>query len=249
MSLGSRSVCWKLLSSVSEHETPKEFHSFYEAIKGTAIRKGFQQEASEGSLAESELQNQMVEAIGRSLQARPATLPAVGQTIRIQGEWWHVWLHVTQIPHLSAAVVEHRPQQFPQCRCQLVRELIKDQNADFGRLEDEQLQGKTWEMYLFCKIQKLALLRDAFSKRPFRSRPVLRPPNHVFPELNRALAPMSTIAGSPAEVRKFLDRCDGVLTEHVGRSGLAEYLRGSSISPKQFLEAQERNLLGRVFRL
>lgn len=238
MGLASNSVCWRFLSSVSEHETPKEFLSFYEVIKRTAIRKGLQPESDEGALAESKIQTQMVEAIGRSLQARPATLPAVGHTIRIQGEWWHVWLQTTQIPHLSAAVVERKQREFTHYRFNLVRELIEGGDVDYGKVEDKQLHGKTWSLYLHCKIHALKVLREAYSRLPFRKKPVLLVPNVLFSGLSQKLPLMSSITDTPDGIRAFLDQCDHVFVAEAGKEGLLRYLQDSSISPATFLNAQ-----------
>ena len=248
MGLVSRSVCWRLLGSVSEHESPNDFLAFYQAVKSAANRKGFNQK-DDDSLTESQIQNQIVEAIGRSLQTRPTTLPAVGHTMTVEGECWHIVLHATEIPHLNAAVVERKAQELTQYRFSLVRELIERGNADYGKVEGQKLHGKTWELYLYCKARRLGPLQDALSRRPFRRTPVLRPPNQIFPQLSVSLPLISSVGTAATDIRKFLDECDQVLVDQVGEPGLAQYLGNTSISPKVFLAAQKPGLLEKTFKL
>jgi len=249
MGLIAKGLCWKLLDSISESESPSAFIAFYEAIKKAAIRNDLDFSVDDPLMADSSIHKQMAEAIGRSLEPRPAILPSVGHTISIQGESWHVVLNATATPHLKAAVVERKPRTEEETayRFRLVRDLVDHGEVDFGKIGDEQLHGKTWELYLFCKIRKLKVLRESFAKRPYRKQPILLAPNQTFLHLTATLPSISTIKDDAGGVRKFLDECDRVLVEQVGQEKLIRYLEGCGIPPKDFLWAQRTSILGMRF--
>jgi hypothetical protein len=249
MSVRGTTVCWKLLDSISESNSPAEFLAFYEAIKDAARATNQSCSLTDKLPDEGLVRGQMVEAIGRSLQPNPPTLPSITYVITINGESWHVILSATAIPHLRAAVVEWEPKSESETasRFQITRWLLQNRIAGFGKIENDQFQGKTWEVYLFCKIGLLTDLRKSLNRDPFQRKAVLLAPDRVFSQLETSMPVVSTFQNNPEGIRKFLDECDNVLTKQIGQTELVHYLEGSPVSPKQFLRAQKPSIFGMRF--
>jgi hypothetical protein len=249
MSVRAKTVCWKLLDSISESNSPTEFLAFYDAIKNTARTAGQSCSLTDKPPEESRVRSRMVETIGRSLQANSPTLPSITYVITINGESWHVTLSATAIPHLRADVLEWEPKSEAEIasRFQITRWLLQNRVAGFGKIENGQFQGQTWELYLFCKIGLLKDLRKLLNIDPFQRKAVLLAPDRVFPQLEAGIPIVSTLQNDPEDIRKFLDECDNVMTKQVGQTELARYLEGSPVSPKQFLRAQRESILGMRF--
>jgi hypothetical protein len=223
--------------------------SFYKAIKDAAKAANQSCSLTDKQPDEDIVRTQMVEAIGRSLQPNPPTLPSVTYTITINGEAWHVILSATAIPHFRAAVVEWGPKSDQEIvgRFQLARSLFEGRVAGFAKVENNQLHGKTWELYLFCKIGLLNNLRGSLSREPFQRKTVLLAPDRVFSQLGASMPIVSTFQNSPEAIREFLDGCDHIMTERVEPAELVRYLQESPVSLKQFLHAQRRSILGMRF--
>jgi hypothetical protein len=246
MTLRSKTLCWKFLNPTCQDAIPVAFVAFYFAIKDAGSRNGFIVSADEQLITEERIQAQMADIVRKSQLPRAAVLPGFGHTLNVQGESWQILLKATEIPHLRAAVVERKPTSHEeiQYRFRIVRELIERGDVDFGKTADQRFHGKTWELYIFLKTRKLKPLDDAFNRRPFLNGPVLLSPDQVFPQLRPALPAISTIDDEKSSVRKFLDQCDQALMGQVGEAGLVDYLRNTSISPKQFLRAQKPSFFG-----
>lgn len=249
MSVRGTTVCWKLLDSISESNSPAEFLTFYDAIKLAATTSNQSCSLNDKPPDEGLVRSQMVEAIGRSLQPNPPTLPSITYVITVNGECWHIILSATAIPHLRAAVVEWEPKTEPQIasRFQITRWLLQNHIAGFGKIENGQFQGKTWELYLFCKIGLLKDLRTLLNIDPFQRKAVLLAPDRVFPQLETDMPVVSTFQNDPEAIRKFLDECDSVVIKKIGETELVRYLEASPVSPRQFLRAQRPSVLGMRF--
>lgn len=239
MNLFRTLIGWKLLDGISEAETPAEFVRFYGAIKSAAVNEHFLYSATEQPV-EHKIRVRMVEALGRSLQPNPATLPSITNEIRIQGERWHVILSATAIPYFSVAVVESgaNAEQGNEYRAGLAKCLAERGDVGYCVIDGNRLHGKTWHLYLHCKIRILKTLRTFFSLRPFRMSPVLQPPDTVFRQLAASMPEKTTLVDDPAAVSAFLDKCDRVLVTHLGAKELNQYLVNCSISSSVFLRAQ-----------
>jgi hypothetical protein len=239
MSLIRTSFAWRFVTQISEIATPLEFLQFQEAITIAAARQGLRYSVAQ-RMSEQKIRGLMVEAIGRSLMRSPTTLPSVASEVSIEGERWHVILNATSIPHFRASVVQSEPRPGPESnyRVSLVRHLVEQDRIDYCIVENDRLHGKTWRLYLHCKIRLLKRLRELFSKSPFRKVSVLLPPDTVFPQLAASLPQKTTLKDDPTAVREFLDECDQILTTQIGERGLNQYLQSCSISLASFLHAQ-----------
>lgn len=246
MSLIRTTLCWRFLDEISENETPAEVVRFYESIVREAREARFNCSTTEQRSA-SDIRKLMVEAIGRSLQKNPPTLPSIASEILIQDQRWHVILNATAIPHLRTAVVQSRPgsPNGNESRFHLAQQLMDRGLAGYCRTKENRLYGKTWHLYLHCKIQSLEILRKAYSMLPFRQKPMLRPPDAVFPELGRKVPLKSTVADTPEGIRAFLDECDQTFAGEAGKEGLLSYLQDCSFSPATFLHSQ-RSIASRI---
>ena len=231
---------------ISESSSPSVFLECYGAIINAANATNQFCSETVKTPEEDRIRLRLVEAIGQSLQPNPRTLPAVTHSLTINGENWHVSLSATAIPHLRASVVEWEPKSETEIagRFEVVRWLLQNRPAGFGRIENNQLHGKTWELYLFSKIHLLKKLQKAFSRDPYQKKAVLLTPERMFPQLEGCMPAASTFENSPEAIRKFLDECDHVMTEQVGQTELIRYLEGSPISPKEFLHAQKPGIFG-----
>jgi hypothetical protein len=239
MSLIRKTLAWLFVNQISETTTPLEFLQFQEAITKEADRQKLRYSVTE-PMSEQKIRNLVVETIGRSLQTNPKTLPSVASEISIEGEQWHVILTATSIPHFRASVVQSEPMPRSDSKCQvgLVRQLVEQDEIDYCILGDDRLYGKTWRLYLHCKIRLLKPLRELYSQAPFRMVPVLLPPDEVFPQLADGLPQKTILNDNPADVRTFLDECDRVLTAHFNEQELSAYLQKCSVSLPRFLRAQ-----------
>ncbi len=239
MSLIRTPLAWRFVNQISETTTPAEFLQFQESITKEAGRQELRYSVIE-QLSEQKIRHLMVEAIGRSLQRKAKTLPSVAGEVSIAGERWHIILDATSIPHFRASVVlsEPRAGAEPNYRVDLVRRLVERDETDYGVVENARLYGKTWRLYLHCKIRLLKPLRDLFSQSPFRTLSVLLPPDAVFPQLVSSLPQRTTLNDNPADIRMFLDKCDRVLTTQVGERELSQYLENCSIPLARFLRSQ-----------
>jgi hypothetical protein len=246
MSLIRTTLCWRFLDEISEDETPAEVVRFYESIIREARQAHLRCSATE-QRSESDIRKLMVEAIGRSLERDSPTLPSIANEILIQDERWHVILNATSIPHLRAAVVQSRPgsPNENEPRFHLAQQLMDRNLVGYYLTRGNRLCGKTWHIYLHCKIQTLDVLRKAYSMLPFRQKPMLRTPDAVFPELARKLPFKSTVADTPEGIRTFLDECDYAFVAEAGKEGLLSYLQDCSFSPATFLNAQ-RSIASRI---
>jgi len=246
MGLVATELCWKFLDSVSESKSPSAFLGFYEAVRHAAIDDHLVCSNDNLSTSKSQLWEQIMIGIGKSLGRHPNIIPSVGHTISIQGETWQVFLDATAIPHLKAAVVENTSIKGVEAahRFRIVLQLVKQGEIDFCKIEQNQLFGKTWELYLFCKIQKLRLLRKSFSMLAYRNQPVLLVPDRAFSDLTNALPNMTTLKQEEKNIRAFMDECDQIFMKHIGLDGLTGYLGQCGLSPKEFLRAQKPSLFG-----
>jgi len=218
MGLVATELCWKFLDSVSESKSPSAFLGFYEAVRHAAIDDHLVCSNDNLSTSKSQLWEQIMIGIGKSLGRHPNIIPSVGHTISIQVEAAH--------------------------RFRIVLQLVKQGEIDFCKIEQNQLFGKTWELYLFCKIQKLRLLRKSFSMLAYRNQPVLLVPDRAFSDLTNALPNMTTLKQEEKNIRAFMDECDQIFMKHIGLDGLTGYLGQCGLSPKEFLRAQKPSLFG-----
>lgn len=228
-------------------QPPGEFLRFYEALREAANREHLQVYTTERR-SESEIKSLMLEAMGRSLQRHPATLPSVATEISIQGELWHVILSATAIPHFRATIVRSgpdHPTEKNDLYSRLLRRLTEDGDVGYCRLGNGALYGETWQLYLHSKIRLIKRLQAAFSRSPFRQKSALTVPSVSFPQLGAKLPSLSTLPDTPAVIREFLDACDRTLLAEIGEQGLSCYLKETSLSPATFLNAQH-SLVSRI---
>ena len=239
MSLIRTTFAWRFVNQISETATPLEFLQFQESITTAAARQGLRYSVAQ-QMSEQKIRSLMVEAIGRSLQKRPTTLPSVASEVSIEGERWHVILNATSIPHFRVSVVQSEPRSGPgsDYRVNLIRHLAEQDKIDYCIVENDKFHGKTWSLYLHCKIRLLKRLRELFSKSPFRKVSVLPSLDIVFPQLAGSLPQKATLDDHPTEIRAFLDECDQVLTAQIGEREISQYLENCSISLACFLHAQ-----------
>lgn len=239
-------ICWRFLTTINEADIPAEFMAFYTAIRDGAAATNQLCQMNGQPPEEDSVRNKMIEVMGRCLQKKSPILPSIGYALMINDETWQVLLRPSAIPHFEVVVIENEPKLESDIagRFEIVRWLMEHRVAGFGRRNNNGLQGKTWELYLFCKIRLLKNLRKSFQRLPFQRRTVLVPPDRVFPELQADSLNTSTVGNRREDIERFLDDCDEVLLKKVGPTAISEYLRPSSITLKEFMRAQRPTLFG-----
>jgi hypothetical protein len=124
--------------------------------------------------------------------------------------------------------------------------MLESGRAHCIRTIDEQV-GSSWDLYLKFKIHSEAGLHRALWYTPYHDRPALLRPQVAMPQLDGLMAQSAHVGSDRRSWRRFLDECDRVVLDEVGETGLAEYLKETRVSVRQFLGAQRRSFLGLRF--
>ena len=164
-------------------------------------------------------------------------LPGFGRIVNIAGQTWHLGYSMSQIPNLHGGRPAKPNDVIPvEASRDLLRHLVDKGAANIALIDDNNLYGETWDLYLFCKIQSRKKLRAAFELKGYDSQPVLGALMEVCHQISSATTERITVKSNKAEAIRFMRDHDRILLSSFGPDVLTRCLLSAPLTLSAFLE-------------
>jgi hypothetical protein len=168
---------------------------------------------------------------------------------------WTAVIHFTRIPHIQAVYSNRNEKHLlsPSVQRELSKQLVSSQIADvFTRNSDHTFSGTAFGLYVYEKIQHLAVLRNLAEDSKYTPqgsdlKGLLQNLSGLFSEGKPSPEHVIELPNRGRAVREFLEKCDSRVAGSLGREKLGALLQPVGISTEQWLNAGRQGLLNRLW--